>query len=62
MQTQLPLATLIQARMDELGLDREGLGFRLGYLNPLKASGRVGALCSGHLKAAERRSLAGAAG
>jgi hypothetical protein len=49
MKPQLPLATLIQARMDELGLDRHALGFRLGYQNPLKAAGRVDALCQGHL-------------
>ena len=28
---QLPLAILILTRMEELGLDRQSLGFRLGY-------------------------------
>ena len=41
-----PLGGLIQSRMRELGLDRERLGFRLGYHNPAKAAGRVDALCS----------------
>ena len=55
MKPLLPLATLIQARMDDLGLDGQALGFRLGYLNPLKASGRVDALCSGHLTSTKSR-------
>ena len=50
-----PLAHLIQTRMQELGLDREALGFRLGYQNPLKAAGRVYALCNGHLTSAKSR-------
>jgi hypothetical protein len=49
MTVQLPLAQLIQTRMSELGLDRQSLGFRLGYRNPLKAAGRVDALCWGHI-------------
>src|SRR5271167_382603 len=49
MPVQLPLAQLIQTRMHELGLDRQSLGFRLGYRNPLKAAGRVDALCWGHI-------------
>lgn len=39
-----PLATLLRGRMAELGLDPAALGLRLGYRNPLKAAGRVGAL------------------
>jgi hypothetical protein len=46
---EIPLAKLIQTRMQALGLDRQALGFRLGYQNPLKAAGRVDALCSGQL-------------
>jgi hypothetical protein len=42
-----PLADLIQARMQELGLNDEALGKRLGYSNPAKAAGRVHALCNG---------------
>src|SRR3954470_25031495 len=49
MPIQLPLAKLIQTQMEELGLDRQTLGFRLGYKNPAKAAGRVDALCWGHL-------------
>src|SRR3954470_3378612 len=49
MPIQLPLAKLIQTQMEELGLDRQTLGFRLGYKNPAKAAGRVNALCWGHL-------------
>jgi len=41
--------------MTELGLDRQTLGFRLGYQNPLKAAGRVYALCDGHLKSRKSR-------
>ena len=49
MKPQLPLAVLIQVRMEELNLDHHALGFRLGYQNPAKAAGRVDALCRGHL-------------
>src|SRR4051812_25743247 len=49
MSNDLPLATLIQSRLKELDLDRQTLGFRLGYKNPAKAAGRVDALCWGHL-------------
>jgi hypothetical protein len=49
MTDQLPLARLIQIRMHELGLDHQALGIRLGYQNPLKAVGRVDALCWGHI-------------
>ena len=55
MAVPTPLAELIQTRMDELGLDRQALGFRLGYQNPLKAAGRVGALCSGQIRSAKSR-------
>ncbi len=44
-----PLATLIETRMQQLGLDRPALGLRLGYRNPAKAAGRVYALCDGHI-------------
>jgi hypothetical protein len=50
MSVQTPLADLIHSRMTELGLDRQALGLRLGYQNPLKAAGRVYALCHGNLK------------
>ena len=50
MAVQTLLANLIQARMTDLGLDRQALGLRLGYQNPLKAAGRVYALCHGNLK------------
>lgn len=43
----LPIADLINERMSDLGLDRERLGYRLGYCNPIKAAGRVQALCDG---------------
>jgi hypothetical protein len=39
--------------MRDLGLGRQDLGFRLGYRNPLKAAGRVDALCDGHLTSAK---------
>jgi hypothetical protein len=55
MTVQLPLAQLIHTRMHELGLDREALGFRLGYKNPLKAAGRVDALCRGHISSKKSR-------
>jgi hypothetical protein len=44
-----PLARLIHMRLQELGIDAQALGFRLGYRNPAKAAGRVYALCDGHL-------------
>ena len=44
-----PLSDLIQSRVTVLGLDQEGLACRLGYGNPIKAAGRVHALCYGHL-------------
>ena len=44
-----PLASLLRARMAELGLDAEALGFRLGYRNPAKAAGRVLALLDGNV-------------
>src|SRR3954463_7985830 len=49
MSNDLPLASLIETRLEELNLDRHALGFRLGYKNPAKAAGRVDALCWGHL-------------
>jgi len=49
MKLDIPLAELIERRMEELGLDRQALGFRLGYRNPLKAAGRVDALREGHI-------------
>jgi hypothetical protein len=52
---QIPLSDLIDTRMIELGLDREALGLRLGYQNPVKAAGRVHALCDGHLKSRKSR-------
>jgi hypothetical protein len=55
MTVQLPLAQLIGTRMHELGLDRQALGFRLGYQNPLKAAGRVDALCGGHISSRKSR-------
>jgi len=55
MAVRTPLADLIHARMTDLGLDRQSLGFRLGYQNPLKAAGRVFALCEGHLKSRKSR-------
>ena len=60
MAAQTPLADLIRTRMEDLGLDREALGFRLGaYKNPLKAAGRVHALIDGHITTEKsRRALA----
>jgi hypothetical protein len=55
MAINTPLADLIHTRMNELGLDRQALGFRLGYQNPLKASGRVHALCEGHITSRRSR-------
>ena len=49
MNTQSPLAQLIQTRMQQLRLDAQALGFRLGYQNAAKAAGRVYALCDGQL-------------
>ena len=49
------LSDLILARMKELGLDHESLGFRLGYLNSSKASGRVYALLDGQITSAKSR-------
>jgi hypothetical protein len=49
LQTKLPLAELIQSRLRRLGLTPQELGFRLGYSNPAKASGRVYAICEGYL-------------
>ncbi len=51
-----PLARLIHMQMEQLGINAQALGFRLGYRNPAKAAGRVYALCDGHL--ANRRSKA----
>lgn len=48
-QTKLPLAELIQSRLQQLGLTTQALGFRLGYSNPAKATGRVYAICEGYL-------------
>jgi hypothetical protein len=47
--TQSPLARLIQARIQQLGIDAQALGFRLGYRNAAKGAGRVNALCDGYL-------------
>ena len=55
MAINTPLADLIHTRMRDLGLDRQALGFRLGYQNPLKASGRVDALCDGHITSQKSR-------
>src|ERR1043165_7182278 len=55
MSVQTPVADLIKARMLALGLDRQALGFRLGYQNPLKAAGRVHALCDGHITSTKSR-------
>ena len=44
-----PLASLLRARMAELGLDPAALGLRLGYSNPAKAAGRVLALLDGNV-------------
>ena len=49
MQNQSPLARLMKRRSQELGLDAQALGLRLGYQNPAKAAGRVHALCHGHI-------------
>ena len=49
MQTELPLAELIQSRLRQLCLTPQELGFRLGYSNAAKAGGRVYALCEGYL-------------
>src|SRR5450631_4357876 len=38
MTTRTPLAALIEARMQQLALDRAALGLRLGYQNPAKAA------------------------
>ena len=44
-----PLGELIETGIKDLGLSREELGRRLGYTNSAKASGRVDALCCGHI-------------
>ena len=49
MSVKSPLADLIQTRIQQLGLDAQALGFRLGYQNPIKGAGQVRALCDGHL-------------
>jgi hypothetical protein len=49
MQNESSLARLIKRRSQELGLDAQALGLRLGYQNPAKAAGRVHALCDGHI-------------
>jgi hypothetical protein len=49
LQNKLPLAELIQSRLQQLCLTPQALGSRLGYSNPAKAAGRVYALCEGHL-------------
>ena len=51
----LPLALLIETRLKELGMDCQALGRRLGYQNPLKAAGRVDALCWGHITSRKSR-------
>ena len=56
MVIQSPLARLIHMRMEQLGIDAQALGIRLGYSNSAKAAGRVYALCDGHLES--RRSKA----
>jgi hypothetical protein len=43
------LRQLIVDRSRELGLNPLTLGLRLDYTNPLKAAGRVQALCDGHI-------------
>jgi hypothetical protein len=55
MTTHTPLAVLIEARMQQLALDRAALGLRLGYQNPAKAAGRVDALCNGHITSEKSR-------
>lgn len=50
-----PLAQLIKNRCFELGLNDEGLGFRLGYKNPAKSAGRVQALCDGQITSPKSR-------
>ncbi len=57
MPKRTPLAELILTRMQELGLDRQDLGFRLGYQNPLKAAGRVYALCDRKLSPKSKNAL-----
>jgi hypothetical protein len=59
MTVRMPLANLIHTKMTELGLDRQALGLRLGYQNPLKAAGRVYALCDGHIKSRKSRAALG---
>ena len=49
MSGHTPLADLIESRMTDLGLDRQALGFRLGYQNPLNAARRVDALVDGYI-------------
>lgn len=48
MKSKTPLSELIEKRIRFLGISREALGHRLGYRNPLKASGRIYALCDHH--------------
>jgi hypothetical protein len=55
MTPPLPLALLIETRMKEVGIDCQALGRRLGYQNPLKAAGRVDALCCGHVTSRKSR-------
>ena len=54
MSVKSPLADLIQTRIQQLGLDAQALGFRLGYQNPIKGA-RVRALCDGHLTNRKRK-------
>ncbi len=57
MTNKTALAELIETRLAELGVDRQSLGFRLGYTNPAKAAGSVQALCDGHIHSAKRKAV-----
>jgi hypothetical protein len=50
-----PLAALLRERMAALGLDATAIGRRLGYIDAVKAAGRVQALGDGLLVSAESR-------
>lgn len=55
MARQTPLSILINERCATLGLSYVELGLRLGYTNPVKAEGRVKALCDNQLDSPRSR-------
>ncbi len=58
----IPLAQLIQQRMQELGIGRAELARRMGYANIAKGCRRIDQICGGHLDMAGNLRIALSAG